>query len=139
MAKKLANSDVKGAVRIFSSNDTLLPADLDTLAQLRSKHPAPHTLVPTPPEQEEVASALQLTKSQVAKAIQSFPGDSAGASCDLLLPQNLKDMVSKQSAEPCARLLSSITILCNKMLRGEIIQVLPFLYGAGQFDCFFEA
>ena len=41
VAKKLANSDIRGAVRILSSNDLILPYDTDTLSQLRSKLPAP--------------------------------------------------------------------------------------------------
>ena len=48
-----------------------------------------------------------------------------------MLPQHLKDLTTKQSGEPGARLLASITLLLNKMLRGEIPEeVLPFLYGA---------
>ena len=76
VAKKLANSDIKGAVRILSSNDLVLPYDTDTLSQLRSKHPAPHpeSCFPNPPDSEGLASALQLTESQVLKAIQSFLG-----------------------------------------------------------------
>jgi hypothetical protein len=131
VAKKLANCDIKGAVRLLSSDDQILPFDDDTLTKLRSKHPDPHpdSCSPDPPDMSGDA-ALQLTESQVLKAIQSFPGGSAGG-CDLLAPQYLKDLTSKKSGESGIRLLSSITILCNKMLRGDIPDnILPFLYGA---------
>ena len=131
VAKKLANCDIKGAVRILSSDDKILPFNDDTLTKLRSKHPCPHPDACLPhPTDRNIETALQLSESQVLKAIQSFPGGSAGG-CDLLLPQHLKDLTTKKSGESGIRLLSSITVLCNKMLRGDIpINILPFLYGA---------
>ena len=132
VAKKLANNDIKGAIRILSSDDTTLPFDHDTLSLLKEKHPVPHpdSDVVAPPDSDEVATALQLSESQVLKAIQSFPGGSAGG-CDLLLPQHLKDLTSKVCGETGSQLLNSITRLSNKMLRGDIPeQMLPFLYGA---------
>jgi len=132
IARKLSNSDIKGAIRILSSDDSILPFTDDTMSQLRSKHPPSHpdSCFPSPPNTENVASALQLTESQVSNAILSFPGGSAGG-CDLLYPQHLKDLTSKQCGEPGTRLLSAITQLCNKMLRGDIPEeLLPFLYGA---------
>ena len=132
VAKKLANNDIKGAIRILSSEDSNLPFDLDTLSSLKLKHPPPHSdsEMPGPPDPSEISTVLQLSESQVLKAIQSFPGGSAGGS-DLLLPQHLKDLTSKVCGEPGSHFLSSIARLCNKMLRGEISeQMLPFLYGA---------
>ena len=132
VAKKLANNDIKGAIRILSSDDSILPFDHESLSRLKLKHPSQHpdTVLPNPPEAEEITMALQLSEPQVLKAIQSFPGGSAGGS-DLLLPQHLKDMISKVSGEPGAQLLISISRFCNKMLRGEIPEkILPFLYGA---------
>ena len=132
VAKKLASSDIKGAIRILASDDRILPGNPDIVSLLRSKHPAPHpdSLLPSPPDSNELATVFQLSDSQVLKTIQSFPGGSAGG-CDLLLPQHLKDLISIQSGESGAQLVSSITHLCNKMLRGDIpVEVLPFLYGA---------
>ena len=132
VAKKLANDDTKGAIRILSSEDTILPFDDDTLSRLKSKHPPlhPETDFPSPPDENEISTALQLSESQVLKAIQSFPGGSAGGS-DLLLPQHLKDLTSKICGEPGLQLLKTITLLCNKMLRAEIPRTIsPFLYGA---------
>ena len=132
VAKKLANSDIKGAVQILSSDDRVLPFDEATLSQLRSKHPEPHpdSSLPNPPSVDDVDVALQLTEWQVQKAILSFPGGSAGG-CDLFLPQHLKDLISKKSGEQGPRLLSVITRLCNKMLRGDIPEhIRQFLFGA---------
>ena len=130
--KKLANGDVKGAIRVLSSNDSLLPSDPSTLSVLESKHPPRHpdSQIPDPPSAEQAAEALQLSEAQVRKAILSFPGGSAGG-CDLLLPQHLKDMTSKSSGDSGIQLLSSITRLSNKMLKGDVPhEILPVLYGA---------
>ena len=39
VAKKLANGDVKGAIRVLSSKDSFLPFDPKTYSLLKSKHP----------------------------------------------------------------------------------------------------
>ena len=130
--KKIANGDIKGAIRVLSSNDSILPFDESTLSTLKAKHPSRHSdsKMPDCPSTESVANALQLTEEQVRRAIMSFPGGSAGGS-DLLLPQHLKDLISKSSGDGGTQLLSSITGLCNKMLRGEVPeQIIPILYGA---------
>ena len=75
-------------------------------------------------------NTLQLSIEQIRKAILSFPGGSAGG-YDLLLPQHLKDLISKASGESGMQLLTAISQLCNKMLRGEISNnILPIFYGA---------
>ena len=102
------------------------------LSILKGKHPSRHpdSKIPVAPSSENVANALQLTEEQVRRAIISFPGGSAGGN-DLLLPQHLKDLISKSSGDGGTQLLSSITRLCNKMLRGEVPdQFTPILYGA---------
>ena len=132
VARKLANNDIKGAIRFLSSDDKILPFDLETLSHLKSKHPPPHpdSDMPGPPDSVEIGMALQLSEPQVLKAIQSFPGGSAGGS-DLLLPQYLKDMTSKVCGVQGSQLLSTIVRFSNKMLRGDIPEyILPFLYGA---------
>lgn len=130
--KKIASGDIKGAIRVLSSNDSILPFDESTLSILKTKHPSRHPdcNMPDCPSDENVANALQLSEEQVRRAVLSFPGGSAGGS-DLLLPQHLKDMISKSSGDGGTRLLSSLTGLCNKMLRGEIPKhITPILYGA---------
>ena len=130
VAKKLANSDIKGAVRVLASNGSFLPFDSKTYALLEKKHPPrhPNTVFPDRPDAD--AESLQLVEEQVRKAILSFPGGSASG-CDLLRPQYLKDLISKTSGESGSHLLTSITRMCNKMLRGDLPKdVLPIMYGA---------
>ena len=132
VGKKLANFDIKGAVRILSSDDRILPFDESTLSQLQTKHPAPHpdSDFPNPPSREEGEVALQLSEQQVQNAIQSFPGGSAGG-CDLLLPQHLKDMINRKSGEQGVNLLRAVTRLCNKTLKGDIPEhIRPYWFGA---------
>ena len=86
--------------------------------------------MPAPFEDPDPTVALQLSVEQIRKAILSFPAGSASGS-DLLLPQHLKDLVSKASGDSGMQLLCSITRLCNKMLKGELPHdVLPVIYGA---------
>ena len=58
--KKLANGDVKGAIRVLSSNDSLLPSDPSTLSTLESKHPPRHpdSEIPNPPNADQAVCAL---------------------------------------------------------------------------------
>ena len=130
--KKIANGDIRGAIRVLSSNDSILPYDESTFSVLKTKHPSrhPESHMPDWPSDDSGANALQLTEEQVRRAVMSFPGGSAGGS-DLLLPQHLKDLISKSSGDGGTQLLSSLTGLCNKMLRGEVPEhVTPVLYGA---------
>ena len=74
MAKKLANSDIKGAVRVLASNDSFLPFDSETYALLEKKHPPRHPNTVFPDRLDADAESLQLFEEQVRKAILSFPG-----------------------------------------------------------------
>ena len=116
--KKIASGDIKGAIRVLSSNDSILPFDESTLKVLQNKHPSRHpdSIMPDGPSEENVANALQLTEEQVRRAIMSFPGGSAGGS-DLLLPQHLKDLISKSSGDGGTQLLSSLRRLCNACVK----------------------
>ena len=62
VGKKLANGDVKGAIRVLSSNDTILVQNPNTLATLLLKHSSRHpaSKMPEPPDQAAV-NALQLS------------------------------------------------------------------------------
>ena len=88
---KLEEGDVKGAIRILASNDSLAPANATTLDSLRALHPpAPANLrklplVAVPP--------ILATANDVRAAILSFPHGSA-AGPDGLRPQHLKDLLT---------------------------------------------
>ena len=86
---KLEEGDVRGAVCILSSKDTVAPVNISTTASLRALHPpAPADLRPT----TDVAP-LQATALDVRAAIASFPNGSAGGP-DRLRPQHLKDLLA---------------------------------------------
>ena len=55
LAMKLSVADIRGAVRVTSSKDKVLPANADTIAKLKEKHPSPHqgSILPPPPEGED--------------------------------------------------------------------------------------
>ena len=132
VGRKLANGDIKGAIRVLSSDDVLLAPDTTSFSALQSKHPAAHrdTDLPDAPDAECIRNSLQISEAQAKKAIMSFPAGSTGG-FDLLTPQHLKDLISKPTGEAGVRLLQSITCLSNILLRGKLPQdVLPFFFGA---------
>lgn len=69
---KVSEFDVKGALKLLSSNESFAKANADTLSQLQSKHPQPSRplLFPPPPTNNE--ESFQATQFQVKKAISSF-------------------------------------------------------------------
>ena len=90
VASKLEDGDIRGAVRLASSDDRLAPLDPATYAALEAKHPSPHcdTIIPPPPH----PVPAQVEAVAVVRAIRSFPNGSAGGP-DLLRPQHLKDIL----------------------------------------------
>ena len=133
---KLEEGDVKGAIRLLSSRDTLAPATQATLTSLRSLHPpVPLDRRPAP---TTLTAPLQATPQAVLAAITSFPHGSAGGP-DGLRPQHLKDLLdgvrgnvgtvsgeggtSGSGPGPTANpLLEAITDLVNLLLSGEVPQ-----------------
>lgn len=88
---KIADGDIKGAVRILSSTDTLSPQNESTLSQLKMKHPPPsrEMVFPDPPGKD--IEPLVVSERDIFFSIKSFPNGS-GSGIDGLLPQHLKDL-----------------------------------------------
>lgn len=130
--KKIEKGDVKGAVRIISSDEQLSHYSDETLQKLKKKHPLtnPNREYLANPSDGSFQEAIQCDEKQVREAIYSFaPGSASGP--DLLEPQHLKDFLSKSCGETANSLLKSLTRLCNLMLSGKVPEeVVPFLYGA---------
>jgi hypothetical protein len=127
---KMNDFDVKGSVRLLSSNDTLATFDDETLEILKSKHPQPSRKLIFPNINLTDCQILNVNEIEVKKAINSFPCGSA-AGIDGFRPQFLKDMISVSAGEAGQRALSSITLLCNFLLSGKIInEMCPFIFGA---------
>lgn len=130
--RKIEKGDIKGAVRVITSDEELSQFNEQTLSKLQSKHPTPHVdrEIPSSPTQREINEALQCDETQIRRAIRSFaPGSASGP--DLLEPQHLKDLTSTPCGETGNSLIKSLTRLINLMLRGNVPDdVVPFLYGA---------
>jgi len=123
---KLEDGDVRGAIRILSSSETIAPRDAATFETLKTLHP------PRPPDRRPAPTSstapIQVTPISVRKAIMSFPTGSAGGP-DGLRPRHLKDLlIGAQDDHP---LLQKITELMNILLDGSTPpQVRPILFGA---------
>jgi hypothetical protein len=76
---KMNDFDVKGSVRLLSSNDTLATFDDETLEILKSKHPQPSRKLIFPNINLTDCQILNVNEIEVKKAINSFPcGSAAG-------------------------------------------------------------
>ena len=123
---KLEDGDVRGAIRILSSSETIAPRDAATFETLKTLHP------PRPPDRRPSPTTstppIHVTPISVKKAIMSFPNGSAGGP-DGLRPRHLKDLLI--GAEDDHPLLQKITELINILLDGSTPpQVRPILFGA---------
>ncbi|KAF2899322.1 hypothetical protein ILUMI_06853 [Ignelater luminosus] len=77
---KVADFDIRGAVKLLSSNDTLADTDENSYFDLKKKHPSPFRLLNFPSPLSENHDCLTVCESDVQKAINSFPSGSASAS-----------------------------------------------------------
>lgn len=129
---RIAEGDVRGAIRILSSEDSVAPTNLETLTKLRDKHPdAPSSFVqPEPLTEDDKVESLFVEIEDVKNGIFSFVTGSSGGD-DGIRPQHLKDLISKNNGEIGEQLLLAIKNLSNLMLNGEINEeFVPFFYGA---------
>jgi len=69
----IADGDVKGAVKILSSSETLAPENMSTLNQLRQKHSQPKRKLKLPEAPADKADHLIVTEKAVVKKINNFP------------------------------------------------------------------
>jgi hypothetical protein len=131
VSAKIEEGDVRGAVRLAASNDTLAAYDDDTAAVLRQLHPS--RAAPTCDSQLQPVvgmPALTLSENDITSAIKSFLAGSAGG-LDGLRPQHLKDMTSPITGIAGQRLIASLMEFCNMCLAGVVpLAIRPILYGA---------
>lgn len=126
---KLSDGDIRGAVRLLCSEDSLAQPNEDTFLQLQKKHPqAPsYQNFPDPPEGIVVPTC---TSSEIHRAIRSFLPGSAGG-LDSLTPQHLKDLTTDELGTVCTKLLSALSAICDTMLNGRVPEnISQLLYGA---------
>ena len=112
---KMALADIQGAVRILTSNDSILPPTQDTINLLKEKHPQKHTDSSDPPIPNDdcnTNSHFQTNREKLLKAIHSFPMRVAGGP-DGLSPQHLKEMCGESLGEPASKLVDTLVNFMN--------------------------
>ena len=128
---RFAEMDIRGAIRELSSDEKIADDTLDTLTQLKSKHPEAPIGTSLPPAPENADSHTPISSEAVRKAIISFPAGSAGGP-DGLKPVHLKNLIG--ASEAGNRLLLSVTKLCNFVLSDKIHEeIRPIFFGANLF------
>ena len=130
VSAKLEDGDVRGAIRLVASDDTMAPFDDITAASLQAKHP-PRAVSKTPPPTPSAdLPCLCLQEPDIMSAIRSFVPGSAGGP-DGLRPQHLKDLTSASAGDAGRRLLTQLTEFANICLIGRVPDVIqPVLCGA---------
>ena len=114
-SSKLEDGDIRGAMRILTTNDSIAVNNHETYTKLKDIHPTSHPgrRIQTAPSTE----AYKTTPAAVKRAIISFPNGSAGGP-DNIRPQHLKDLlVGTDFNDP---LLLAITNLTNVLLAGGL-------------------
>ena len=106
VSSKFNDFDIKGAVRVLSSDNVFAPMVLETVSSLRSIHLLGDPVSDINPDQ--IPTAPVMTESSVRKAILSFPNGS-GSGPDLLRPQHLKDIISPSLEASANSVLRSIS------------------------------
>ena len=130
--RKLDDGDVKGAVRLVSSDDSIAPQDEETIAYLKSRHP------PRPLNRRDFAEPaaseppLLFCPADIEKAIRSFPKGSAGGISGLR-PQHLLNSINGVTVASGGKVLSSLCQLTNRLVAGDMTvpnEVRPIFFGA---------
>ncbi|KAJ4426737.1 hypothetical protein ANN_26536 [Periplaneta americana] len=116
--RKIAEGDIRNAVRILSSDMGIAEYNQLTYEELLSKHPPPSRPSTFPDAPVITANHPSFSESDVLHAIKSFPQGSASG-IDGLRPQHLVDLVSISAGDSGKKLLSSITNLCNFLSQGK--------------------
>lgn len=127
---KVSDGDLRGAVQLLMSTDSLAPEDEHTFGSLKAKHPSPSKLLNLPEEPDESSIPMVTCENIVLENFFSFPNGSAGG-MDGIRPQHLKDLVSLTNGDAGSKLLTSLTKLSNLMLSGKVNkEICNVLYGA---------
>ena len=109
---KMALADIKGAVRLLVSKDTILSPSEATIQKLKGKHPPKHPGSQSSPEKEDESTCFKTNKDDLLRAIRSFPKDASGGP-DGLLPQHLCDMCEQFLGEPALKLVDTLVSFMN--------------------------
>jgi hypothetical protein len=122
--------DIKGAVNLLSSDDSLASFNEDVAEELKKKHSSPSRELFFPDAFLPGEFSLIVNEQKIREAINSFPaGSSLGL--DGMRPQYLKDIISLSAGEAGQQALRALTKLCNFLLSGQLpSEICHLLYGA---------
>ncbi|XP_065321304.1 uncharacterized protein LOC135928769 [Gordionus sp. m RMFG-2023] len=127
ICKKIDNLNIKGALRLVSTHDSLAEPSMSTYLKLCQKHPLAN-IIPISPQPHSTCASL-FTSEEVREAILSFHRDSAHG-LDGIRPIFLQDITSPSTCSQTS-VLPKLTNFCNKILNGEVPNfVSPILFGA---------
>ena len=104
----MSDGDVRGAMKLLLSTDSLAIDDQKTYNLLKEKHPQPSRQLIFPNEPDETSITMTTTEKTVLKSICSFPNGSA-AGIDGISPQHLKDLTAVTNGDAGRKLIISIT------------------------------
>ena len=117
--KKCADGDIRAALRLLTTSDSISLPTEEVIAALHAKHPpaAPDEVLPEPPDPDQ--HSLTVEEADVLAAIKATaPGSAAGL--DGVRPMHLRHLVAKRTAEAGRRLTSALTELINTAIAGDI-------------------
>ena len=117
---KCADGDIRAALRLLTSEDTVAAQSEETIRALQAKHPPPPNDI-TLPEANQDIQPLQVEPDDILAAVKAMPPGS-GAGLDGVRPKHLQDMVAKDTFESGRRLVTALSKLANLMLAGGIPQ-----------------
>lgn len=123
------SDDIRGAIKLLVSNDSLEKEDENTFKKLKEKHPSPSRPLkfPNPPNE---TNTITVEKDSVLESINTFANGSASG-IDGIRPQHLKDLTGLTNGDAGNKILQSLTNLSNLILSGTVLsQICPIVYGA---------
>ena len=112
---KIEDGNIRAAVRILCSDDSIAADNPETLQSLRDKHPSNRENLSAPLDPSST-QALQISENDITKAVRSFPTGSAGGP-DGIRPQHIQELINDRIAGPV--LLPALTAFINMLLKGE--------------------
>ena len=129
-ANKLKQCDIKGAIRVISSDDKILPVTKENRDKLEKKHPKPHKDTVMPEGPGDMQGSI-CDKNDVIQAIKSFKNGSA-AGPDGFMPQFLKDVTNEELGATANLVLDTLVDFYNLIVfAGKIPdEVCEIFYGA---------
>ena len=115
---KLMLNDIKAAIRVVSSDDTVLEVTPEVLQALILRYPSEpeDSVTPIIPAENIVVTA---DEKKIIRSLRSFSGSCCGGN-DGLRPAHLLDIVAVSTAEAGLHLRRSITNFTIKILRGDV-------------------